>query len=64
VSVIPNDLSEIASILARGYLRYRESLKTQPENCLDSEAEPRPHVPAVNTIESRGEVDPAQEATS
>jgi hypothetical protein len=62
VSVIPDNLSEIASILARGYLRYGESLKTQPENCLDSKAEPRPHVPGVNTVENRGEVNPAQEA--
>jgi len=62
VCAIPNDLTEIASILARGYLRYRESLKKQPENCLDSEAEPRPHVPAVNALESRGEVNPVQEA--
>jgi hypothetical protein len=62
VSVIhPDNLSEIASILARGYLRYRESLKTQPENCLDSEAQPRPHLPAVNALENRGEAKPAQE---
>jgi hypothetical protein len=61
-AIHPDDLSELASILARGYLRHRESLKHQPENCLDSEAEPRPHVPAVNTLESRGEVNPAQEA--
>jgi len=58
----PDQLSEIASILARGYLRYRESLKNQPQNCLDSEAQPRPHVPAVNGFESRGELKPLEEA--
>ena len=51
----PDDLDEIASILARGYARYRRSLaipavsaaEPPADNCLDSSATPRLRVPAV-----------------
>jgi len=48
----PNDLAEIGSLLARGYLRYRDSLRRQLPNCLASVADTEPHVPVVNGAES------------
>ena len=47
----PNDLAEIATLLARGYLRHRDSLRRQLPNCLASVAETEPHVPVVNGAE-------------
>lgn len=51
----PNDLAEIASLLARGYLRYRDSLRRKLPNCLASGADTEPHVLVVNNAESYGE---------
>lgn len=48
----PQDLDGIASILARGYLRYRESRRRQLSDSLASTADTSPHVPAVNRAES------------
>jgi hypothetical protein len=49
----PEIVAEVASILARGYLKYRRSLAiptaNQPaDNYLDSGHNPSVHVPAVN----------------
>jgi hypothetical protein len=44
----PKDLSDIATLLARGYLRYRDSICRQLPNTLASPAESSPHVPVVN----------------
>ncbi len=49
--VHPNDLAEIATILARGYLRHRDSTRRGLQNCLASVAERSPHVPVVNEAE-------------
>ena len=49
----PNDLAEIAILLARGYLRYRDSLRRQLPNCLDSVTGIEPHVPVVNGTEKK-----------
>jgi hypothetical protein len=44
----PDDLAEIASILAAGYLQYRRSLRvSDADNCLDSGQNPSVHVQAV-----------------
>jgi hypothetical protein len=51
----PEIVSEVASILARGYLKYRRSLaipavsaaEPSANNCLDSSQNPSVHVPAV-----------------
>ena len=51
----PNNLAEIATILARGYLRYRDSIRRGLQNCLASAAERSPHVPVVNETEKRRE---------
>ena len=59
--VHPNDLAEIATILARGYLRYRDSLRRGLQNCLASAAERSPHVPVVNEAEKHGETAKATE---
>ena len=48
----PNDLNEIAKILARGYLRYRDSLRRQLPNSLASTAEISPPVTVVNKAEN------------
>lgn len=54
----PGAVAEIASILARGYMRYRKSDRlrqlSQGENDLDSAAEPSLHVTVVNA-QKRGE---------
>ena len=55
----PNDLAEIATILARGYLRHRDSMRRGLQNCLASVAERIPHVPAVNETENRRETEKA-----
>ena len=55
----PNDLAEIATILARGYLRHRESMRRGLQNCLASAAERSPHVPVVNETENRRETEEA-----
>ena len=51
-NVRPECISEIASIFAKGFLRYRKSRRLQavepPQNGLDSAAEPSPHVTVVN----------------
>jgi len=57
--VYPNDLAEIATILARGYLRYRDSMRRGLQNCLASAAERSPHVPVVNETENRRETEKA-----
>ena len=57
--VHPNDLAEIATILARGYLRHRDSMRRGLQNCLASAAERSPHVPVVNETENRGETEKA-----
>ncbi len=48
----PEDLAVIASILAKGYLRYRKSRQNRAlepaQNRLDSRAEPSLHVTVVN----------------
>ena len=51
IDIDPNDLAEIATLLARGYLRHRDSLRRQLPNCLDSVAEQSVHVPVVNAAE-------------
>jgi len=53
--VHPNELAEIATILARGYLRYRDSLRRGLQNCLASTAERSPDVPVVNEAEKHEE---------
>ena len=55
LDIHPNDLSEIATILARGYHRYRDSIRRGLQNCLASTAERSPHVPVVNETENRRE---------
>ena len=55
----PSDLDEIATILARGYLRQRDSLRRRPQNCLASAAERSVHVPVVNEAESSKEMERA-----
>ena len=57
--VHPNDLDEIATILARGYLRHRDSMRRGLQNCLASAAERSPHVPVVNETENRRETEKA-----
>lgn len=57
----PNDLAEIATILARGYLRYRDSLRRRLPNSLASAAEKSPHVPVVNGAENHKETAKATE---
>lgn len=52
----PEIVAEVASILARGYLKYRRSLaipavsaaEPPANNCLDSGPNPSVHVQAVN----------------
>ena len=56
----PDDLDEIASILARGYLRYRESRRRQLADSLASAADTSPHVHAVNRAEN-GEQGPTNQ---
>ena len=51
----PNDLAEIGTLLARGYLRYRDSLRRQLPNCLESVAEQSVHVSVVNRAEKYNE---------
>ena len=55
----PNDLAEIAAILARGYLRHRDSMRRGLQNCLASAAERSPHIPVVNETENRRETEKA-----
>ena len=57
--VHPEDLAEIATILARGYLRHRDSVRQGLQNCLASAAERSPHVPVVNETENRRETEKA-----
>jgi len=57
--VHPNDLAEIAAILARGYLRHRDSMRRGLQNCLASAAERSPHVPVVNETENHRETEKA-----
>ena len=57
--VHPNDLAEIVAILARGYLRYRDSIRRGFQNCLASTAERSPHVPVVNETENCRETEKA-----
>ena len=49
---VPDPISEIAAILAKGFLRYRKSrcfsLPNQPQNDLDSASKPSVHVTVVN----------------
>jgi hypothetical protein len=49
---VPASISEIATILAKGFLRYRKSrrlrLQEVPQNCLASAPEPSVHVTVVN----------------
>ena len=59
--VHPNDLAEIAAILARGYLRHRDSMRRGLQNCLASTAERSPDVPVVNEAEKHGETAKATE---
>ncbi len=51
-NVRPEPITEIASILARGFLRYRKSrrlrLPEPPQNDLASAPEPSRHVTVVN----------------
>ena len=61
LSIDPEGLKEIATILARGYLRYRQSRSRQLLNCLDNTSEPRVHVPAVNAAEKDREAATTQE---
>ena len=51
----PNDLDEIATILARGYLHHRDSMRRGLQNCLASAAERSLHLPVVNETENRRE---------
>ncbi len=48
----PEEIAVIASILVKGYLRYRKSRQNRAvetaEHRLDSGAEPSPHVTVVN----------------
>jgi hypothetical protein len=48
----PDPISEIAALLARGFLRYRKSrrfsLPNEPQNYLASTPEPSVHVTVVN----------------
>jgi len=48
----PEPVSEMATILAKGFLRYRKSLRlqavVQPENDVASVPEPSRHVTVVN----------------
>ena len=53
----PNDLAEIATILARGYLRQRDSMRRRPQNCLASDAERSVHVPVVKEAENGKEIE-------
>lgn len=57
--VHPDDLTEIAKILARGYLRHRDSMRRGLQNCLASAAERSPHVPVVNETENGRETEKA-----
>ena len=57
--VHPNDLAEIAAILASGYLRHRDSMRRGLQNCLASAAERSPHVPVVNETENHRETEKA-----
>jgi hypothetical protein len=59
LEVHPNDLAEIATILARGYLRYRDSLRRGLQNSLASGTERSPHVPVVNETENGRETEKA-----
>ena len=50
-TVKPECVSEVAAILAKGFLRYRKSRRIgpdPPQNRLDSVAEPSRHVSVVN----------------
>jgi hypothetical protein len=51
-NIRPECISDIAAILAKGFLRYRKSLRLQtpngPQNCLASAPEPSRHVTVVN----------------
>jgi hypothetical protein len=53
--VRPECISEIAAILARGFLRYLKSRRLQPQNGLDSGAEQSRHVTVVNDAERTDE---------
>ena len=55
--VHPNELADIATILARGYLRHRESMRRASQNCLASAAEGSPHVPVVHETENGRETE-------
>jgi hypothetical protein len=52
-NIRPECISDIAAILAKGFLRYRRSRRLQPrdgpQNCLASALVPSPHVTVVNT---------------
>jgi hypothetical protein len=58
-NVKPECISEIAAILAKGFLRYRKSrrlrLADPPQNGLDSGAEPSRHVSVVNAERTDGD---------
>ena len=57
-NVRPECISEIASIFAKGFLRYRKSRRLRPpdppQNGLDSAPEPSPHVTVVNAERTDG----------
>ena len=57
--VHPNDLTEIATILARGYIRHRDSMRRGLQNFLASGADRSPHVSVVNETENRRETEKA-----
>ena len=59
LDIHPNDLSEIATILARGYLRHCDSIRRGLQNCLASAAKRSPHVPVVNETENGREMEKA-----
>ncbi len=48
----PEDIDTIATILARGYLRCRDSQPQSAEPCLDKTPDLSRHVSAVNTTEN------------
>jgi hypothetical protein len=49
----PDDFDELASILARGYLRHRETRRRQLSDSLATPSETSPDVRVVNTAENR-----------
>ncbi len=51
----PEDLDEFTSILACGYVRYRQSRSRQPKEGLDNTVQPSVHVQAVNAAENSRE---------